>query len=198
VSALPSRKDEAGDDPMAALKAQLAEVSTRVGALEQRPAGSDNRVSLLVFSNSLDRVMGSFMLATTSAALGMEVQMLFTFWGMAVLRDAGKKARRKTWLNRMFGWMLPRGSRRLPLSQMNMGGMGSAMMRRVMSSRKIATLEEMMALAAELGVTVIACEQSMRVMGLGMEELIDYPGMVPGGLTSFLERAAEGKVMLFI
>jgi peroxiredoxin family protein len=177
------------------LEAQLAELRTRLGKIEAQAAA--NRLSMVVFSGSLDRVLASFIIATSAAASGMEVEMFFTFWGFSALRDAARKAP-KSFIERMFGWMLPRGTRKLPLSQMQMGGLGPVMIRKIMSHKKFASPEELLKLAAELGVTIYACEMSMNIMGFKLEELVDYPGLRCCGAATFVERASSGRVTLFI
>lgn len=179
--------------------ASMAEVLRRLEALEGKVARglAADRLSMVVFSGSLDRRIAAFVLATTAAASGMEVDMFFTFWGLAALRNPRKDAN-KPLLGRLFGWMLPRGSLRLPLSQMNMAGAGPAMIRAVMKKKKVASLEELMALSAETGVRIWACDMSRSVMGIEAEELVDYPHLGYCGAATFLERAAGGKVTLFL
>jgi peroxiredoxin family protein len=175
------------------------EVLRRLEALEGKFATSstEDRLSMVVFSGSLDRMLAAFVLATTAAASGMQVEMFFTFWGLAALRDAGKKAR-KDLVGRMFGWMLPRGMRRLPLSQMNMGGAGPAMIRAIMARKRFASVEEMLATCAEFGVRIYACDMSREIMGIKPEELIDYPHLHYCGAATFLEKASSGRVSMFI
>jgi len=175
------------------------EIAARLAALEGKVAaqGTANRLSMVVFSGSLDRMIAAFVLASTAAASGMEVEMFFTFWGLAALRDA-KKNPKKDWLGRMFGWMLPRGMRKLPMSQMNMGGMGPVMIRSVMKKKKFASLEEMVAICGEFNVRIWACDMSREVMGIQAEELVDYPHLGYCGAATFLEKAAGGRVTLFL
>jgi peroxiredoxin family protein len=177
----------------------VAEILRRLSALERTVAsqGSANRLSMIVFSGSLDRMIAAFVLASTAAASGMEVDMFFTFWGLAALRDARKKPK-KDLIGRMFGWMLPKGMRALPLSQMNMGGMGPAMIRSIMERKRFASLEEMLGICADFGVRIHACDMSREVMGISTEELLDYPHMRYCGAATFLETASGGKVTLFL
>jgi len=177
------------------------EIAARLAALEGKVAaqGTANRMSMVVFSGSLDRMIAAFVLASTAAASGMEVEMFFTFWGLAALRDAKKNANKgKDWLGRMFGWMLPRGMRKLPMSQMNMGGMGPVMIRSIMKKKKFASLEEMVSICGEFGVHIWACDMSREVMGIQAEELVDYPHLGYCGAATFLEKAAGGRVTLFL
>jgi peroxiredoxin family protein len=175
------------------------EVLRRLEALEGKVATqtAEDRLSMLVFSGSLDRMLAAFVLATAAAASGMKVDMFFTFWGLAALRDARKGAK-KDLLGRMFGWMLPRGMRKLPLSQMNMGGAGPAMIRAIMAKKRFASVEEMLAVCAEFGVQIYACDMSREIMGIKAEELIDYPHLQYCGAATFLEKASAGRVSFFI
>ena len=189
------------------LQARLARVESQnpLAALPMAQSGTAtqgkgqvDRLSMVVFSGTLDHAIAAFTIATAAAASGMEVEMFFTFWGFAALRDPKKTGRGKSLIGKMFGMMLPRGLGKLPLSQWNMGGAGARMIRAIMKGRKVASLEELLAAAADLGVVINACEMSMGLMGISYDELIDYPTMKVCGATSFIERAAAGKVTLFI
>jgi peroxiredoxin family protein len=159
--------------------------------------GQEDKLSLIVFSGSLDRLIAAFVLATGAAAMGMQVSMFFTFWGTAALRrEVGHL--KKSLLERMFGWMLPKGSRRLPLSQMNMAGGGPLMIRYIMKQKGVASVEEMMTLAAELGVNVNVCTMSMDLLGMKEAEMLEYPGLSYCGVAKFLETAAPGKITMFV
>lgn len=186
---------------VADLSKQLDELRGRLAQVEAQAGpgkGPLDRMSLVVFSGTLDRQIAAFTIATAAAASGMEVDMFFTFWGFSALRDKGKRGGAKSFLARMFGWMLPRGSRQLPLSQWQLGGMGPALIRKIMSDSKFASLEELMKVAAELEVNIYACDMSMNIMGFSMEELIDYPKLSRCGAATFVERASAGKVTMFI
>ncbi len=185
---------------LALLRAALARIEARSApeGLALAPGrGQEDKLSLIVFSGSLDRLIAAFVLATGAAAMGMQVSMFFTFWGTAALRrDAGAVS--KSWLERMFGWMLPKGSRRLPLSQMNMAGGGPLMIRYIMKKKGVASVEEMIELASELGVAVHICSMSMELLGMKPAEMLDYPGLSYCGVAKFLETAAPGKITLFV
>ncbi len=181
---------------LAALRAQLAALQEQVAELSSRAAPAD-RLSLVVFSGSLDRQLAAFLIATAAAASGMEVVMFFTFWGLGALRDPNKHVA-KTLRERLFGIMLPRGTRSLPLSQMNLGGLGPRLVRYIMAEQRAASLEELIDLAGELNVQIYACDMSRALLGIKMEELISYPHLGACGATTFVERAAGGKVSLFL
>jgi peroxiredoxin family protein len=127
----------------------------------------------------------------------MEVDMFFTFWATAALRDP-QKTPRKGFLDRMFGRMLPRSSHALPLSKMQMAGIGPKMIRSVMKQRGVKSLEELMKEAAELGVRIHVCEMSMGVMGLKQEEMISYPGMDFVGVGTFINMIQDAKQVVFL
>jgi peroxiredoxin family protein len=160
-------------------------------------AGQQDKLSLIVFSGSLDRLIAAFVLATGAAAMGMQVSMFFTFWGTAALRRENVRVK-KNLLERMFGWMLPKGVKKLPLSQMNMAGGGPAMIRYVMKKNGVASVEEMIELSKELGVELNVCTMSMDLLGMKPEELIDYPNKTYCGVAKFLETAAPGKITMFL
>ena len=98
----------------------------------------------------------------------------------------------------MYGTMLPKGASKASLSQMNMGGMGTAMMKHLMKKKNVASLDEMIALAAELEVKIYICEMSMGLMGFSRSEMIDYPDLGFAGVAKFLEEAGTSKAQFFI
>ncbi len=157
-----------------------------------------NKLSMIVFSGDLDKILASFVIATGAVAMEMEVVMFFTFWGTPVLRDKKKSGGKKDLMSSMFGAMLPKGSCAVKLSKMNMGGMGTAMMKSLMKKKNVASLEQMIATAAELGVQIYVCQMSMDLMGFKQEEMIDYPNMKFCGVAKFLEQAMDSKIQLFI
>jgi NADPH-dependent 2,4-dienoyl-CoA reductase/sulfur reductase-like enzyme/peroxiredoxin family protein/TusA-related sulfurtransferase/rhodanese-related sulfurtransferase len=152
--------------------------------------------TIVVFSNDMDRVMSSFIIANGSMAMGYKVNMFFTFWGLNVLRKSQKVSVSKSLVERMFGWMMPRGVSKLTLSKMNMGGMGTWMMKNVMKQKNVNTLEELIQMARQQGVKLIACTMTMGIMGIQREELID--GIEEGGVAAFLEDADHSNMTLFI
>ena len=177
------------------LQQALQELTARVDALE-KSAGND-RLSIGVMSGNLDTTIAAFIIALGAVAYDIQVDMFFTFWATAALRDP-RKSPRKGFLDRMFGWMLPRGSRALPLSKMQMAGMGPKMIRSVMKQRGVKSLEELMKDAAEYGVRIHVCEMSMGVMGLKEEEMIDYPNIDYVGVGSFIQMISESKQVVFL
>lgn len=155
----------------------------------------DNK-TLIVFSDDLDRALASFVIANGAAATGKKVSIFFTFWGLNVIKKEKKPAVTKDFMGKMFGMMLPSSSKKLGLSQMNMGGIGSKMMRSIMKNKNVDSLESLMQQALDNGVEFIACSMSMDVMGIKKEELID--NITIGGVAAYLDRAENANVNLFI
>jgi peroxiredoxin family protein len=206
VQAAPARESEGAEARLQALEAELQALTRKVleqgqrldGAMElARGTGQQEKLSLIVFSGSLDRLIAAFVLATGAAASGMQVSMFFTFWGTAALRRDNVRVK-KNLLERMFGFMLPKGSKKLPLSQMNMAGGGPLMIRYVMKKNGVASVEEMIELCKELGVKLNVCTMSMDLLGMKPEELIDFPERSFCGVAKFLETAAPGKITMFV
>jgi peroxiredoxin family protein len=153
--------------------------------------------TIIVFSGDLDKAMAAFVIANGAAAMGDDVTMFFTFWGLNILRKPEKvKTGKKSFLQGMFGAMMPRGAGRLGISKMNFGGMGARMMRMVMKQQNVNSVEELIATAQEQGIKMIACTMSMDVMGIHAEELMD--GLEYAGVATYLGEADEANVNLFI
>ncbi len=181
---------------MQSIEEQLAEFRSKIEVLENKTP--QNKISMIVFSGDLDKVLASFVIATGSVAMGLEVVMFFTFWGTPVLRDKNKKVGGKDAMGKMFGAMLPKGTCEVKLSKMNMAGMGTAMMKSLMKKKNVASLEQMLEMAEELGVKIYICEMSMDLMGFKREEMIDYKGLTFCGVAKFLEEAKDSRIQLFI
>jgi peroxiredoxin family protein len=177
------------------IEKQLFDLQKKVGKLEK---GTKDQLSMVVFSGDLDKILAALIIATGAAAFDMKVNLFFTFWATAALRDPKKSVTGKNFMSKMFGMMLPKGSNKLKLSKMNMAGMGTSMMKGIMKKHKVASLDEMFATAAELGIVINICEMSMSLMGFKKEEMIDYPNMNICGVATFLADASESKVQLFI
>ena len=159
----------------------------------------ENKLAMVVFSGDLDKALAAFIMATGAVAMGMEVVMFFTFWGTPLLRKKnGKADEPKDMYGKMFGAMLPKGASKATLSKMNMGGMGTKMMKHLMKKKNVASLDEMIQLAAELEVKIYICEMSMDLMGFSRSEMIEYPNLGFAGVATFLAEAGNSKAQLFI
>lgn len=158
--------------------------------------GLSNKKTIIMFSGELDKAMAGFIIANGAAAMGDDVTIFFTFWGLNILRKPENVPVKKSFLEGMFGWMMPRGAAKLGLSKMNFGGMGAVMMKKIMNDKRVNTLPELIESAKALGVKFIACTMSMDVMGIREEELID--GLEFAGVATYLGEADEAGVNLFI
>lgn len=152
--------------------------------------------TLILFSDDLDKALATFVLANGAAATGQKVTIFFTFWGLNVLKKVQKPKVQKDFFGKMFGMMLPSSSLKLKLSQMNMFGMGSRMMRFLMKRKGVDSLESLRSQALAQGVEFIACQMSMDMMGIMREELLEQ--VTIGGVATYMERADKANVNLFI
>jgi len=157
---------------------------------------AEDSAAIILFSNDLDKALAALIVGCGMAAAGSKVSIFFTFWGLSVLRKNPAPAVKKSLISRMFGFMLPKGAKKLALSKMNMAGMGTAMMKQVMARENVPTLSELLVQARELGIKFIACEMAMNVMGLQREELIEVDSVA--GVASFAEIARNAGTTLFI
>jgi NADPH-dependent 2,4-dienoyl-CoA reductase/sulfur reductase-like enzyme/peroxiredoxin family protein/TusA-related sulfurtransferase/rhodanese-related sulfurtransferase len=160
------------------------------------PAPSREGLTMVVFSGDMDKVMAGFVIANGAAAMGKPVTMFFTFWGLTALRKKHAPQVDKTKMEAAFGAMLPKGVRDLSISRMNMGGLGTAMMKKIMKDKNVNSLQDLLFSARKNGVKLVACTMSMDVMGIRKEELID--GVELGGVGTYLGDADSVNVNLFI
>jgi len=180
---------------IARIRKTTPRASSTVGSTST-PAAGGNGKNFILFSGDLDKAIATFIMANAAAAMGRNVSIFFTFWGLNVLRKPKQPNVKKDLISRMFGWMMPRGSTKLGLSSMNMGGLGARLIRAIMKKKHVDSLEDLIAAARKNGVELIACTMSMDVMGLKSEELID--GIKPGGAAAMLAHAEESDMSLFI
>ncbi len=151
--------------------------------------------TIVVFSNDLDKALAAFIIANGAKASGYDVTLFFTFWGLNILRKENVNVK-KSFIDKMFGFMMPKGADKLTLSKMNMGGVGSMMMKWVMKNKNISTLKELITQAQANGVKFIACQMSMDVMGIKKEELID--GVEIGGVAKYIAESSNSNSNLFM
>ena len=176
------------------LKAFREEIDGKLAVLRERTV--DDAATIIVFSGDLDKVLAAFVLATGAAAAGLETSMFFTFWGLSALKKKQAAAGQKNLMEKMFQVMTPGSSEALGTSKMNFFGMGAVMLRRMMKDKEIASLEELMGLARELNVKMIACTMSMDAMGVSKDELLD--DLTYGGVATYMADAVRSRVTLFI
>ena len=160
---------------------------------ETKPA----KVTIVVLSGDMDRVMAAFIIATGAAAMGMPVTMFFTFWGLNVIRKNGTTSSAKDWLRKMFGVLNKGGADNLPLSRFHFGGLGTTMMKKVMRDNRMPSVPELLETAQDLGVNMIACTTTLGLMGISKDTLLDGIDQL-AGVSTYLAEAKDGAVNLFI
>jgi peroxiredoxin family protein len=192
-STIPDTRERSLEDRMRGVEERLPALEERLAGIDERSA--EDRVALVVFSGDLDRVLAAFVIATGAAAMGQQVSMFFTFWGLSVLKKS-TDLQGKSFFQKAMAVMSPGSSESLPVSKMNYFGVGAKMLRTMMKQRNVTSLEGMMALARELGVRMIACEMSRDVMGIKPSELQD--GLECGGVAAFLADSLKSRTSLFI
>lgn len=180
------------------VKPQLIKATVEKGKEKSENAkiSAEHEKTFVVFSGELDKTIASFIMANGATAMGRKVTMFFTFWGLNILRKPEKVKVKKNLIGKMFGAMMPKGSKKLGLSKMNMGGIGAKMIRAVMKKNGISSLEELMQNAIDHGVKIVACQMSMDIMGIKPEELID--GVEMGGVATMLGSAEKSDLTYFI
>jgi peroxiredoxin family protein len=166
-------------------------------ALADLQTSKPDRVTIVLLSGDLDRAMAAFIIATGAAAMGMQVTMFFTFWGLNAIRRKGTASSAKDWLRRMFGLLNKGGAESLPLSRFHFGGLGTKMMQKVMKQNRMPGVPELMETALDLGVRFIACTTTMGLMGITKDTLIEGIDQF-AGVTTYLAEAKRGSVNLFI
>jgi peroxiredoxin family protein len=166
-------------------------------ALDELRESKSDRVTIVLLSGDMDRAMAAFIIATGAAAMGMQVTMFFTFWGLNTIRRKGAASSASDWLRRMFGFLNKGGAESLPLSRFHFGGLGTKMMQKVMKQNRMPGVPELMQTAMELGVRFIACTTTMGLMGITKDTLIEGIDQF-AGVTTYLAEAKQGSVNLFI
>jgi peroxiredoxin family protein len=154
------------------------------------------KTTIILFSGDLDKALAAFIIANGAAAYDHEVTVFATFWGLNALRKDVQVPVKKGLLERAFGWMMPRGPEKLALSKMNFMGMGPKMIKHVMKKHNVLSLPQLMEMAQEQGVKLVACTMSMDLLGIQKEELID--NIEYAGVAAYLGDATQAQVNLFI
>lgn len=170
------------------------EPATALAELEEtRP----DKVTIVVLSGDMDRVLAAFIIATGAAAMGMQVTMFFTFWGLNVIREKGTSSHAQDWLRKLFGLLNRGGAETLSLSRFHFWGLGTRMMKRLMRKNRMPGVPELMKMAQDLGVRFIACTTTMGLMGISKDTLMDGIDQL-AGVSTYLAEAKEGSVNLFV
>lgn len=174
----------------------VVEKGQNVASLPNVSSQSSGKTTIVLFSGDMDKALAAMIIAQGTRAMGKEATVFCTFWGLNLLRKSKAPHVKKSFIERMFGWMMPKGARKFKLSKMNMGGMGSSMMRGVMHKKNVPVLEQQLASAQKAGVRFLACTMSMDIMGIKKEELID--GIDYVGVATYLSESENAGVTLFI
>ncbi len=157
-----------------------------------------DQLSIAVVSGDFDKILAAMVISLAAAAMDTKVKLFFSFWSLSALRAKNKNGKGKNFISKMFGMMLPKGKDSLKLSQMNMAGMGPLMIKHLMKSQGVLSLDQMFEQAGELGIEIVICEMSMGLMGFKKEEMIDYPHLSYAGAATFVCDANESSMQLFI
>ena len=165
---------------------------------ETPPVEEEKKLTIVVFSGDLDRALAAFMIAATAASMGIKVIMFFTFWGLNVIKKNDGKVQAKGFMRKMFSWLNKGGTKRLKLSKFNMMGMGTAMIKKMMRGMKMPSLDDLIAMAHQMGVKLYACSTTCGLMGLDAGNFRDEVESEIVGAAFFLGEAVESKSTLFI
>ena len=177
------------------MQAQLDVLKKKITKLEK---GRKDQLSMAVVSGDLDKILAAMVISVAAAAMDTQVKLFFSFWSLSALRDPKKSPKGKDFISKMFGFMLPKGKNKLALSNMNMCGMGTLMIKMLMKKQNVMSLDTMFKEAGELGIEIVVCEMSMGLMGFKKEEMIDYPQLSFAGAATFVADASESSIQLFI
>ena len=174
----------------------VAEIVKGKKTTQEHSTMSQENATIVLFSGELDKALASMIIAQGAAAQGKKVSIFFTFWGLNALRKDMNVPTKKNLIERMFGFMMPRGANKLPLSSMNMLGIGPKMIKGLMKHKNVDQLPIMIKNAQDLGIKFIACQMSMDLMGIKHEELID--GVEIGGVGTYIANNENVGTTLFI
>lgn len=153
-------------------------------------------VSLIVFSGEYDRAMAALTIANGAAGEGGRVSVFFTFWGLNLLRR--RRLPGGNMLQKAFKRLMPAGADQLPISHCNFLGAGPRLLRRLIRSQDGQTLRDLLDMAVERGVDLVACEASLKMLGLTRRELLATDALRIGDIHDFLAAAREAEICLFI
>ena len=175
-----------------AVVAQVKELQDRIAALESK----EDHLTMVLFSGDFDKAMAAFIIANGAIAMGREVTIFVTFWGLDVIKKSSFSTAGRGFLEKMVLMMRPKGAGKLGTSQMNFGGIGPKLFKFMMKQHNVEQLESLIQMATEYGVKIVACKMSVDLMGIKESDLID--GVEYGGVAAFLGEAYNGQVTMFI
>jgi len=161
-----------------------------------QPSETKRKMTIVVFSGDFDKAMAAFIIANGAATMGYEPTLFFTFWGLNILRKKTNEKIKKTFIEKMFSRMMPRGAEKIALSKMHMVGMGTKLIKNIMKQKNVMSLPDLIEKAKDNNIHLVACSMSMDLMGIKQAELLT--GVSTGGVASYLDKAGEGSLNLFI
>lgn len=176
-----------------------SDLSTKVQDLEARLARLEkngSHLTMVLFSGDFDQVMAAFIIATGALAMGKNVSLFVTFWGLDAIKKTRFNAAGRNLLEKMVLWMRPKGPNKLATSKMNFAGIGPRLFRYMMGKKNVEPLPSLIGMAQEMGIKIIACQMSMDIMGIKKEDLLD--GIEVGGVAAFLSDSFSSNSTLFI
>ncbi len=174
------------------LSRTVQELQERLDKLEAK----NSRLTMVLFSGDFDKVMAAFIIANGALAMGKEVTMFVTFWGLDAIKKPDMGTAGKNFLEKMVTLMRPKGPAKLPTSKMNFGGIGPKLFHYMMGQKNVEPLSSLIGMSREFGIKIIACQMSMDVMGIKKEDLID--GIEVGGVAAFLSESYGSNTTLFV
>ncbi len=175
-----------------AVQQKITELEERIEKVE----GNRSNLTMVLFSGDFDKAMAAFIIANGALAMGKEVTIFVTFWGLDVIKKPTMTGAGKNFLEKMVTMMRPKGTANLPTSKMNFAGIGPKLFHYMMGKKNISTLQSLVDTSIEFGVKIVACQMSMDVMGIKREDLID--GIEFGGVAAFLGSSFNSNTSLFI
>ena len=158
--------------------------------------GKPEQMSLILFSGDFDKAMAALTLANGAAGNGMKVSIFFTFWGISLLRQNNQ--RNGLFLEKLFKTMMPPGAEKIGLSKFNFCGIGPWLLKKLIRQKDGQTTEDLLKMAIERKIYFVACEASLKLLGITKEELINYEHLQVAGVDAFLQNALESKIAMFI
>ena len=154
------------------------------------------QMSIILFSGDFDKAMAALTLANGAAGNGMQVSIFFTFWGISLLRQSNPKS--GFFLERLFKTMMPLGTEKIGLSKFNFCGIGPWLLKKLIRQKDGQTTQDLLKMAIERNISFVACEASLKLLGIAKEELINYGHLQVAGVDAFLQNALESKIAMFI
>lgn len=174
------------------LEEKVKELEARIEKMEEK----GENMTMVLFNGDFDQAMAAFIIANGALAMGKNVTMFVTFWGLDVIKKPAFDTSGRGFLEKMILMMRPKGPMKLGTSRMNFAGIGPKLFHYMMGKKKVEPLDSLVEMSVEFGLKIIACQMSMDVMGIKQSDLID--GVEIGGVAAFLSSSFKSNTTLFI